>query len=389
MEAPYVACSVAVAGAGIDSTIGVVTDSILTGSVSGVGIDESTERFALDGEETFRFDVGEMAELGVTPVLIERISGGFLGAGVLGAAGAETSLSGCQTSVRAPVALLGMATSEGEQSTIVLANPFAVEATARLTGSSEFGLDTVAEVETVRVPSNSTLTLPLGQLMAGRQQLGFTLYTEAGALVAGMTRSGPDIAASEALSGALQWFVPAPGFGLPGHLIIRSLAPVEATYRVDAITGNGLIEGVDNGALLPDTELWLEYEALGPSGGFVVTADESVAVAVEYAGESTRIVSTASPSTTVTWLIPISSVGAGLETAVWVLNPGENPATAVVRVFGGATTEVELPPGSTTGQLLAFSGRGGIVTATEPVAVFYGVVSEGGSASMTLGLPLE
>jgi len=296
------------------------------------------------------FEVGSLAELGVTPILVERLTGGQVGAGVLGLAGTQATTAGCQPATSAPVALLGMATSEGEQSTIVLANPFAVEATARLVGASEFGPDTVTELETVRVPANSTLTLPLSQSMAGRQQLGFTVYTDVGAVVAGMARSGPDIASSEAITGAQQWFVPLPAFGVSGHLIVHNLAAVDANYRLDAVNPDGVTEEVENGALVPDAEIWLSLEDLGASGGYVVTADEPVAVAVVYTGDVTRVVSTASPASTVAWLVPISSDAAGLDTAVWILNPDEAAITAEIAVFGGRSVEVSLPAGTTTGR---------------------------------------
>lgn len=388
-DPPYVTCPVAIAGSGFESTVGVVAGTDTIGTLSGVGVDTPGEDFAISGGEGLVFDVGSVAELGITPVLVERRSEGDLGAAVLARAGAAVAVAGCQPAQSGPVALLGLATSEGEESNIVLANPFAVEASGRLVGSSEFGLDIVAQLEAVRVPANSTLTLPLGQLMAGRQQLGFTLYTDAGALVAGMTRSGGDIAASEAIPGAQQWFVPLPAFGVDGQIVVRNLASVEAAYRIDAFDPEGVIEGVDTGAVPPNTEFWFNLEDLGASGGYLITADEPVAVATVYTGEATRIVSTASPTATVAWLIPVSSSAPDSQTAVWILNPEEGGVTVEVTVFGGATAEFEVPPGSTLGQIIPFNGRAGLITASGEVAVFHGVLSDGGAASMTLAYPLE
>jgi hypothetical protein len=149
-----------------------------------------------------------------------------------------------------------------------------------------------------------------------------------------------------------------------------------------------VIEGVDNGSLQPESEFWLELDALGATGGYLVTADEPIAVATAYSGETTRVVSTASATPAVSWLIPISAAGPDSQTAIWILNATETPFSAEVTVFGGATTGIELPAGTTTGRVLAFNGRGGIVTATGPVAVFYGVITGGGAGSMTLGIPL-
>ena len=140
-------------------------------------------------------------------------------------------------------------------------------------------------------------------------------------------------------------------------MVVRNLASLDATYRIDALDDEGVIEGVDTGAIPPNTEFWFNLEDLGASGGYLITADEPVAVATAYAGEATRIVSTASPTTTVAWLIPVSSSSTDSQTAVWILNPEEGSVTvATVAVFGGATTEFKLPPGTTIGQIVPFNG---------------------------------
>jgi hypothetical protein len=273
----------------------------------------------------------------------------------------------------------------------VITNPFAAEASVTLVGSSEFGPDTPSALEAVRVPAMSTLELVLDQSMAGREQLGFTLVPESGLVVAGMTRTGPDTAISEAIAGARQWHVALPGFGIDGQLILRSLAAVDSAFRIDRIDQSGIADGVEAGSLAPGEQLVFSLEEMGGGdGGFVVNAEEDVAVATAYVGEELRTVSAAAPATAIQWLIPVSATTEEGENALWILNPEETGTSASIQTFGrsGDAQEIELPPGTTTGLVVDLDGSGASITAGHPIVVFHGVLN-GTRAAMTRAYPLE
>jgi hypothetical protein len=260
-----------------------------------------------------------------------------------------------------------------------------------LTGSSEFGPDTPSDLEAVRIPANSTIELVLDQTMAGREQLGFTLQPDTGLAIAGMIRSGPDTAISEAIAGARQWHVALPGFGIDGQLIVRSLAAVDSVFRIDRIDPTGVTDGVESGSLGPEEQLVFSLEEMGGTeGGFIVNSEEDVAVATVYAGDELRTVSAAAATTVVQWLIPVSATADEGENALWILNPEETETAASIQVFGRSSPpqEIELPAGSTTGLVVGLNGAGASITAGHPVAVFYGVLN-GTRAAMTPAHPLE
>ena len=315
------------AGGGFDGQIGVVTDSDLSGRYGGIGEDEIPIDFSVAAGDSVTFSVGELGEVGINPVLVERgvDSLGQLAAGTYDRAGTVAALAGCQSASVSPVALLGLATNAGEGSTIVISNPFAAEATVRLIGSSEFGPDTPSDFESVRIPAHSTTEIMLDQIMAGREQLGFTLRPQQGLVVAGMTRTGPDTAISEAIPGSRQWFAALPGFGVPGTLIVHNLAPGANEFRIDRVDSEGVNEGVASGELDPDTALVFSLEDLGEGeGGFIVNSTDDVAVATAYIGPELRTVSAGAPNLALQWLVPVSAVSADGESHPLDLQSGRD-----------------------------------------------------------------
>jgi hypothetical protein len=390
---PYAVCPLAIAGGGFDGRVGIVTDTDLTGQLGAVGLERAATAFEVGSGEGFALEVGTLGEVGLSPILIESAAGaiGQLAAGIYDRAGGVPALSGCTPASSSPVALLGLATNAGEGSSVVITNPFAAEASVTLTGSSEFGPDTPSDLEAVRIPANSTIELVLDQTMAGREQLGFTLQPDTGLAIAGMIRSGPDTAISEAIAGARQWHVALPGFGIDGQLIVRSLAAVDSVFRIDRIDPTGVTDGVESGSLGPEEQLVFSLEEMGGTeGGFIVNSEEDVAVATVYAGDELRTVSAAAATTVVQWLIPVSATADEGENALWILNPEETETAASIQVFGRSSPpqEIELPAGSTTGLVVGLNGAGASITAGHPVAVFYGVLN-GTRAAMTPAHPLE
>ncbi|MGH8958825.1 MAG: hypothetical protein ACRDVK_09130 [Acidimicrobiia bacterium] len=390
---PYAVCPVAMAGGGFDGRVGIVTDTDLNGQLGGVGLEREPTSFEVGAGQGFTLEVGTLAEVGINPILVETAAGaiGQLAAATYDRAGAVPALAGCTPAASAPVALLGLATNAGEGSSLVISNPFAAEASVTLAGSSEFGPDTPSELEAVRIPAKSTLELVLDQSMAGREQLGFTLQPETGLVIAGMVRSGPDTAISEAIPGARQWHVALPGFGIDGQLIVRSVSAADSVFRIDRIDQSGITDGVESGSLAPGEQLVFSLEEMGGSeGGFVVNSEEDVAVATTYVGEELRTVSAGAPSTAIQWLVPVSATVEEGENALWILNPEETDTTAAIQIFGrsGAPQEIDLPAGSTTGLVVGLDGSGASITAGHPVAVFYGVLN-GTRAAMTPAHPLE
>lgn len=382
---PYSVCPVAEAGGGFSSRLGLSSND--GGRISVVGGGSNEVEIPDGGGGPFFIDVGNLAELGTTPMLVEASSP----AATFSRAGAVAALSGCTPAANGPVAIMGMSTAEGDGSTIVLVNPFASEALIRLLGASEFGIDTPAELEEMTVPPATTVEVVLDQSMAGRQSLSFGLVVDSGLVVAGMKRSGPtDVATSEAVAPSTQWFFPLPDFGFDGEIHLRSLADVDIAFRVDRIQPDGIVEGVAEGNLVAQTLSVLPVEEVaGPGSGIVVSAVDPVAAAIEYSVDDVRAVAPGIAEPANTWSVPVSALLTEGRTTLWILNTSGEPLTAQISRSGvRATQTARLPAGMTTGVFVTGARGGAIeVSADGSIVVFYGVLS-GGSIGLTAAVPV-
>lgn len=381
---PYVVCPVAEAGGGFSSRLGVADSQGGTLRVIGGG----SGSIDIPGDDpSFFTEVGELAELGATPILVET-SGT---AAAYSRAGTVAAVSGCVPASRGSMAIMGMSTAEGDRSTMVLVNPFASTASLRLIGASEFGVDTPTDLEEVTVPPATSVEVVLDQSMAGRQSLSFAVVADSGLVVAGMKRSGPtDVATSEAVTASTQWFFALPDFGFDGAIHLRSLADVDTAYRIDRIQPNGVVEGVSQGVLVAQGLAVVPVEDLaGPGSGLIVSAVEPLAAAIVYNFEDVRAVSPGVTREATRWSVPVSALLNEGRSTVWILNTSGQALTArIQRVGVSAVQTAQLPPGMTTGVFVTGARGGAIdVSADGNIVVFYGVLS-GGSIGMTAAVPV-
>jgi len=380
---PYVVCPVAEAGGGFSSRLGVTgsqggTVRVIGGGAGPVDIP--------GGDAAFFTEVGDLAELGTTPILVETAGT----AATYNRAGTVAAVSGCVPASRGSVAIMGMSTAESDGSTMVLVNPFASAASVRLIGASEFGVDTPTDLEDMTVPPSTSVEVVLDQSMAGRQSLSFAVVADSGLVVAGMKRSGPtDVATSEAVATSTQWFFALPDFGFDGAIHLRSLSDVDTAYRIDRIQPDGVVEGVAEGVLVAQAlEVIPVEDVAGPGSGLIVSTVEPVAAAIVYAFEDVRAVSPGISREATRWLVPVSAVLNEGQTTIWILNTSGLPLTArIERVGVSAVQSAALPPGMTTGVFVTGARGGAIdVSADGNIVVFYGVLS-GGSVGISVAVP--
>jgi hypothetical protein len=381
----YVVCPDAEAGGGFTSRLGLASESDVLVTAIGAGADPLRPRLE---SGTAQIAVEDLAERGLTPILIE----GTGTAATYTRAGETAGLGGCVAASPDIVGVAGLATSSGQGSTLVLVNPFAAEASIRLEAASEFGPDTPADLEEVRVPSFTTVELVLDQLLAGRESLSFSLTTQRGLIVAGMRRTGSsDLAVSEAVPGRTQWFLGLPDFGFTEEAHIRSLAAVDTAYRVDSVLPEGLVEGVSEGVIPAQGQTVLAVEELAETGGgLIIASAEPIVVSLVSASEEALAVSPGADREAARWVVPVSSVPAEARTAIWILNTAGNAVNARIAPMGsGRSQALELAPAATTGAIVENpEGASILVEADGPVAVFYGVLS-GSAIGMTAAVPLE
>ena len=381
---PYVVCPTAEAGGGFSSRLG-VSDS-QGGTLRVIGGGTGPIDFP-GGAAAFFTEIGDLAELGTTPILVETAGT----AATYSRAGTVAAVSGCVPAPRGSVAIMGMSTAEGDGSTMVLVNPFASAASVRLIGASEFGVDTPTDLEEMTVPPATSVEVVLDQSMAGRQSLSFAVVADSGLVVAGMKRSGPtDVATSEAVAASTQWYFALPDFGFDGAIHLRSLSDVDTAYRIDRIQPDGVVEGVAEGVLVAQTLEVIPVENVaGPGSGLIVSAVEPVAAAIVYSFEDVRAVSPGITREATRWSVPVSAVLNEGQAIVWILNTSGLALTArIERVGVSAVQSAALPPGMTTGVFVTGARGGAIdVSADGNIVVFYGVLS-GGSVGMSAAVPI-
>ncbi|HKY48928.1 MAG TPA: DUF5719 family protein [Acidimicrobiia bacterium] len=380
---PYVVCPVGEAGGGFSSRLGVSSWQAGTVRVIGGG----GGPVEVPGDGAFFTEVGDLAELGTTPILVETAGT----AATYSRAGTVAAVSGCVPGSRGSVAVMGMSTAEGDGSTMVLVNPFASPASVRLAGASEFGVDTPTDLEEVTVPPSTSVELVLDQSMAGRQSLSFGVVADAGLVVAGMKRSGPsDVATSEAVAASTQWFFALPDFGFDGSIHLRSLSEVDTAYRIDRIQPDGVVEGVGEGTLVAQSLEVIPVENVaGPGSGVIVSAVEPVAAAIVYTFEGVRAVTPGITQETARWSVPVTAVLNEGQATVWILNTSGQALTATIERIGvPAVQTAQLPPGMTTGVFVTGARGGAIeVSANGNIVVFYGVLS-GSSIAIAAAVPV-
>ena len=229
--------------------------------------------------------------------------------------------------------------------------------------------------------------------MAGRQTLSFAVVADSGLVTAGMNRTGPgDVASVEAVSGGTEWFFPLPDFGFDGEIHIRSLVDVDATYRVDRIQPDGVVEGVMEGVLDAQTLAVIPVEEVaGPGSGIVISAAESVAAAVVYAIDDVRAVAPGLAIESTRWSAPVSAILNEGQVTVWILNTSGEALTGRIERLGipaGPGQQFDLPAGMTTGAVMVGATGGALeVSADGPIVVYYGVLS-GNSIGLGAAVPI-
>jgi len=376
-DGPYLICPGAVAGGGFSGRLGLFAEDPTPGRVTVVspeGASETIQPVGLGGATTA---IGDLAELGATPLYVEA-SGQMAGATFASAADAA-SLVGCVRGSAGPIAALGVATTGNESASIQLVNPFSQDANVRLELVSELGIDTPRDLESIRLPAATHLEIGLGQLLTGREAVSIEVEAVSGLAAMSVVRaSSTDVAASEAVGGALEWHIPLFPEALTGKLHIRSLSDVIGDYRVDRIDTTGTVEGVAEASLNPGEQVVLPLADLGATqGGLTVVGTEPLVIALVVEDGNRRAVTPGGVLAS-RWVVPVSATGLEGQNHIWIFNPGDAPLMAAfARLDGGsAVSSVEVAPGATVDVSPGDVGGGGVLVESDGLmVVVFGVVS--------------
>lgn len=388
-EGPYLVCPGAVAGGGFVGRLGVYADDPTPGRVTVVGPEGASTSIQPAGLGGATIEVGDLVELGDTPLYVE--ASGQMAAATLASGTQATALTGCLRAGAGPMAALGIATTGTETASIQLVNPFAQDANLRLELVSELGTDTPGDLEGLRLPAATHIELALGQLLTGRESVSVKVEVISGLAAMSVVRAGStDVAASEAVAGANQWYLPLLPSALSGQLHIRSLSTVAGDYRVDRIDVSGTVQGVAGAVINPGEQVVLSLADLGiTQGGVVVEATEPVVVALVIQDGNRRAIMPGGILAS-RWAVPVSAKVLEGQNQIWIFNPGDSPLIAsIARLDAGAeVSSVEVAPGAAIEVLPGDIGGGGILVESDGLMVVaFGVVN-GEAIGLSMAIPL-
>jgi hypothetical protein len=374
-EGPYLICPGAFAGGGFNSRLGLYTDDPAPGRVGVIGASEATSDLKPTGLGSATVNIGDLAELGATPVLLEH--GGGLAAATFSGTSEAASISGCRRGESGPMAVLGIATLGEDSAELQLVNPFAQDASLRLEVVSELGPDTPRDLETIRVPAASHVEVPLTRVLTGREAVSIGVEATSGLVAAAAVRHGPtDLAVTEGVGGRLEWYFPLPGAVLTGSLHLRSVADLVGDFRIDRIDTTGTVEAVAEGTINPGQQVVMPVTDLAPApGGLLVAATEPLVAGLVLEADQVRAVTVGGGQGS-RWVVPVTAAPGEGQNLIWVFNPGAVVATvnlarlqsaelvSPVEVGAGEVVELSIP---------RLTGSGLLVESDQPVVVAYGV----------------
>jgi Family of unknown function (DUF5719) len=324
--------------------------------------------------------LSDLQAAGAVGVLVELPSAD--GAATVVEQGEAGTLIGACTPAGSEVLIAGGgSTLTGDELSLVVTNPYAIDAVVSVTSSSEVGDDSIRQLASLLVPARSTTVNELTPVVPLRQSLSMKLVVERGAVHAGLLqRSGGDAAFTEAVAPLSDWWLPvAPLEGGSQRVVVStdSLLPVQV--RVDTYAGGSLTEGVVESEIPARGQIELPVGTLLESaGGLRVSADSPVVVTLVRSGEGLRQMTPANDTLSTEWIVPGATASGA---AAWILNPGEVDAEVVLQPLVPDTPARAAVVASDTMQPVALDlpDAGYLIRSTSEVAVVFESAGDVGS----------
>lgn len=326
------------------------------------------------------------SDLGVSGLLggVVELDRELAGAGVLVAGSAGISSAPCTPPGTDTIVVAGASTRSREALTLVVSNPYAIDAVARVRLGSEAGTEGVEGLEALFVPARTTLTRDLDRLVPLRGSLSVSLAVERGALHAAVAETGgSDTMVIEGVQPSSTWWVPLPPYTTtPGRIVVVPDGQEPVDIRLDTFGDGGA--GSRGVSLAVGEQLALGIAELGPGvTGVAISSEVEITVAAIFDGAGFR-----AGGAGVAALRPDWALGPARGTAAaWVLVPGDIDAAVEVTVSGGRTSRVAAPAGALTQIPVPPSETGYTVRASTDVAVALTSL-DGTSLAYSTGVPL-
>lgn len=327
---------------------------------------------------------------GYVPVLVERISGGAVMAGVVTSGDSVLAASGCArwTATRWVLGVGG--TLEGEVTTLVLHNPSAQATIVAVETYSEQGFEVAPALASIAVPPASRVEVDVTGDLRLRERIVFVVDDPIGAVIPALehrTVDG-DRGVTTGVPEAAGWYFPQAHPDIESELVIVNPASFEVAVEVDWY-------GVDG------PELSAKVELVAPRSIWSVTvpvdtavhvrADNAIGAAMRSEAPGGLALSMGLEAEAQVWMLP----GAGLTGAVstmYLLNTSTETVTVTYRVLGpggaSAGRELDIPSLSMVSWDLDVLAAAGVsVESGAPITAAWVARAPNGALAVETGVP--
>lgn len=389
--APLAQTCIAVVGRDDTGAVAIASDrSALLGlsSVAAGGVvSEIGARVSLAGGVTVPFD--RLTASGTVGVLVEFLSPSTAAATVQRGPGGSAAAT-CTPESSGSLLIPGGSTRSEELLRLVLANPYASDAVVAVTSSSESGIDSASELESVVVPARSTVIRDLESLLPLRSSLSVNVAVLEGAVHASLLQSGEgDRMWLEGVEPSGEWWVPVPALGeVAGRLVVSTAAPLPVDFEVDVWGAEGILEAAVEDTIPAQGHVDIPVDSIAEGiTAMRVFAENPVVATLVFEGPGVRA---GGPGTEVVgfeWQVPGVTVAGG--GTLWIFNPTEFDGLAVVQPLGPGedAAEIALPAAGLVSWPVSQGGTGVAVSSSIEISVVWTAASENGVA-FARGVPV-
>lgn len=332
--------------------------------------------------------VVDVAAVGAVAGLVELPSGSSAaGSTIRGAT--SLSVESCAQAIPPQVSLTGGVTAGQRDFSLHLMNPFAGEAVASLTVTSEVGLESNSRYESVTVPSRGSTILDFSQLAPGRERITIQVDTSVGRVIAVAHQgSGDDGALWNAVPPSTDWFLPIPTGADSKRVLIGNPSNTEVEYQVDVYGPGGFEAAALSGVIAGGAEEAIDLADLPDARAIRVITTSPVVTTLWVETESMLAVTTGATEPAGSWLLPAALTPMVESTRVVILNSGLEDARVTMRSLRAAGSQLSLTvPAESVVELAVDGADGYLVDATVPVFALLMVLGQDVGAS-TIGVPL-
>ena len=391
-ELPPISTCPLVVGSGRNSEIGILSSVNGQGRVSSFSSGEATGslEFRTGSSGSVTIDAAETGAVGDSGGLIEMPTA-TTGAGVLTVGESARSAESCADIPPGQAFLSGGSTASGATFDLQLLNPYAGDATVELTVTTDAGIESDERFDAIRVPPLSSVTLPMSQIIPGREEISVDVEVVSGsALAVGRQTIDGRTALWRAVEPAQDWWLPIPAGGATKQLLLASPTNSEVEYQIDYYGADGLQEAFDSGVLAPRGRLRVGLAAISEqTAGLRVITTGPVVPTLWVDSPSSLALTTASSVDASAWLLPGAHSPPGGDGTAVILNSGiEDITVDVITLRETALTRGFALPTDGVIEVDLVDANGYRVEASGPIVVLWtSQLGEDGTAA--IGIPVQ